>query len=97
MCVGTDLEVTTGLPLVHVRVHVADDGVLDIALCAFESRHWSHIDHLVHRGRERYVGAGHPGDADGDPGGAANGDPAGAPDGAPDGGKFDAVVGALCP
>ena len=50
------------LALVHVRVHVADDRVADLALAVLEDRHRPDVDHLVDRRRERDRRAGHPGD-----------------------------------
>ena len=61
--VGADLEVAAGLALVHVGVHVAHDRDLDVTLGAREARDGTDVDHLVHRGRERDVRAGHARDA----------------------------------
>ncbi len=63
MGVRADLEVAAVLALVHVGVHVAHDGVLDLADGAGEERHRADADHLVDRRGERDGGAGHPGDA----------------------------------
>ncbi len=61
--VGADLEVASGLALVHVGVHVADDRHLDVAFGAGEARHRADVDHLMHGRGERDAGAGHARDA----------------------------------
>ena len=61
--VGADLEPAAVLALVHVRVHVAHDRVLDRALGVGEARHRADVDHLVHGRRERDRRAGHARDA----------------------------------
>ena len=63
MGVGADLQVSAGLPLVHVGVHIAHDRVLDVRLRAAEAGDRPDVDHLVHRGRERDPRAGHAGQA----------------------------------
>ena len=60
--VGADLEPAAVLALVHVRVHVAHDRVLDRALRVREARHRADVDHLVDGGRERDRRAGHAGE-----------------------------------
>ena len=63
MRVGPDLEVAAVLALVAVRVHVADDRVLDLADRVLEQRDRPDADHLVDRRRERDRRAGHRPDA----------------------------------
>ncbi len=53
MRVGADLEALPVLALVHVRVHVAHDRVVDRRLRGEEARHRADVDHLVHRRRQR--------------------------------------------
>ena len=60
--VGADLQARAVLALVHVGVHVADDGVLQVALGVGEHRHGADVLHLVHGGRERDLSTGHSGD-----------------------------------
>src|SRR5438445_10016151 len=62
MVVGAHLEVAPVLALVTIGIHVADDGVLDLADGIGEERHRPDTDHLVHRGTERNRGAGHAGE-----------------------------------
>ena len=57
--VGADLHVAAVLPLVHVRVDVADDREEDLARRLLEERDRADADHLVDGGRERDRGAGH--------------------------------------
>ena len=57
--VRPDLEPGAVLALVHVRVHVADDRELDVALRVGEPVRRADVDHLVHCRRERDAGAGH--------------------------------------
>ncbi len=61
--VRADLQLGSTLALVHVRVHVPNDRVRDLARRIHEERHRSDVDHLVHGGGQRDGGAGHPGDA----------------------------------
>ena len=63
MRVRADFEVAAVLALVHVRVHVAHDRVLDLADGVLEERDGPDADHLVDRGCERDDGAGHRRDA----------------------------------
>ena len=60
--VGADLQARAVLALVHVGVHVADDGVLQVALGVGEHRDGADVLHLVHGRRERDLGAGHGGE-----------------------------------
>ena len=62
MRVRADLEALPVLALVHVRVHVADDRVVDRRLRGEEARHRADVDHLVHGRRERDRRARHPRD-----------------------------------
>src|SRR5438067_13160134 len=62
MVVGADLSVAALRSLVAVGIHVADDGVLDLADGVGKQRHGPDTDHLVHRGAERDRGPGHAGD-----------------------------------
>ena len=57
--VGADLQARAVLALVHVGVHVADDGVLQVALGVGEHRDGADVLHLVHGGGEGDLGAGH--------------------------------------
>ena len=50
------------LPLVHARVHVANDRELDARRPTGEPRHRADLDHLVHRGGERDRRTGEAGD-----------------------------------
>src|SRR6266567_207276 len=62
MVVGAHLEVTAVLAFVAVGIHVADDGVLDLADGVGKQRHRPDTDHLVHRGTERDRSPGHAGE-----------------------------------
>src|SRR5436190_23668061 len=62
MVVGAHLEVAAVLALVAVGIHVADDGVLDLADGVGKQRHRPDTDHLVHRGTERDRGPRHAGE-----------------------------------
>src|SRR2546422_11297874 len=62
MVVGAHLEVAAMLALVPIGIHVADDGVLDLADGIGKERHRPDTDHLVHGGTERDRGAGHAGE-----------------------------------
>ena len=61
--VRADLEAAPVLPLVHVRIHVADDRVLDFPGRMRELRHRPDVDHLVNRRRQGDRCPGHPRDA----------------------------------
>ena len=57
--VGADLQARAVLALVHVGVHVADDGVLQVTLGVGEHRDGTDVLHLVHGGGERDLSTGH--------------------------------------
>ena len=62
--IGADLEVGPPLALVHQAVHVAQQREADPLAGLLELRDRAHVDHLVHRGRQRDRSAcegGHPG------------------------------------
>ena len=53
MGVGANLEAGAMLPLVHIGVHVANDGVLNIALGIGELGNWTDVLHLVNSRGQR--------------------------------------------
>ena len=61
--VGADLQVAARLALVHVRVHVPHDRVLDVRLRATKTRDRPDVDHLVHGRGQGDARSGHMGDA----------------------------------
>ncbi len=61
--IGADFHVTTVLALVGVEIHVADDGVVDLAWLLGQHGDRPDADHLVDGGRQGDAGPGHLGDA----------------------------------